>query len=368
MFARRRFHLYDHSKERHVSKAFGHQPVNRDMASPSVLPELADEIPRDLTAAPVPLEAAQEMPEGARCHARTRISVVIPTYNYAQVLTRAVRSVVSQLDDHCELLIIDDGSSDSTEQVAQALVGNNPKLRYLRKDNEGPASTRNKGVAEATGDYLIFLDADDEMAPGALALVRQHLQENPETRMVIGGYLIRSHDRTSERLPGALPTSRSDRVRGYLIDKTINLSNGACVMHRDVFAKGLYPEHFRNTEDIPVFAQVLANYPCTILGAPLAIIHRHDDSLRHTFRHSKEIGVDLVSEVFRRLDGDWQALSKAYFTQRCLSLFREAYLANDASFAKRFYRMALRHDWTAIFKLPYTRKAIRLWLGIRPRR
>ncbi|MDF3935457.1 glycosyltransferase family 2 protein [Pseudomonas citronellolis] len=308
------------------------------------------------------------MPEDTPRRAQVRISVVIPTYNYAHVLTRAMQSVVGQLDNDCELLVIDDGSTDNTEAVVQALLGGSAALRYLRKDNGGPASTRNRGVAEATGDYLIFLDADDELAPGALALVRQHLQKHPETRMVIGGYLIRSHDRTAERIPSALPDSRSDRVRGYLIDKTISLSNGACVMHRDVFTKGLYPEHFRNAEDIPVFAQALASYPCTTLAAPLAIIHRHDDSLRHTFCHSKEIGIDLVNEVFHRLDGDWQALSRAYFTQRCLSLFREAYLANDVSFAKRFYRMALQHDWTAIFKLPYTRKAIRLWLGIRPHR
>lgn len=307
------------------------------------------------------------MPEDNPHSAQPRISVVIPTYNYAHVLRRAVQSVACQLDEECELLVIDDGSTDDTPAVVRTLPEMPGKLRFLRKENGGPASARNCGVVETTGDYLIFLDADDEMAPGALAEVRAHLQAHPETRMIIGGYLTRTHNRTSERMPNPLPSSPLERVQGYLITKTINLSNGACVMHRDVFARGLYPERFRNTEDIPVFAQALANYPCTILKAPLAIIHRHDDSLRRTFYYSKEIGIDLVGEVFQRLDKNWQKLNSTYYTQRCLSLFREAYLANEEAFAKRFYRMALNHDWKVLLKLSYTRKAIRLWFGIKPR-
>lgn len=296
------------------------------------------------------------------------ISVVIPAYNYAHVLRRAVESVATQLDEHSELLIIDDGSSDATPALIEALHQQFGNFRSLRKENGGLATVRNRGIAETRGDYLIFLDADDEMTPGALRAARQHIEQYPHSRMVIGGYLAKTCDRTVERTPQALPRTPQERVRGYLIEKNINLSNGACVMHREVFERGLYPENFRNAEDIPVFAQVLASYPCTILEKPLATIHRHDDSLRHQFHYSKQIGVELVEEVFRRLDGDWQRLSKAYYTQRCLSLFREAYLTDDDLSAKHFFRMALKRNWRVIFKLSYTRKAVRLWLNAKRRK
>ena len=118
------------------------------------------------------------------------ISVVIPAYNYAATLRRAVDSVLVQLDEaSAELIVIDDGSNDGTPRVIEALLAAHPaSFRALRKENGGLASVRNRGIREARGSYLIFLDADDEMASGALALIARHITGHPETRMIIGGH------------------------------------------------------------------------------------------------------------------------------------------------------------------------------------
>lgn len=294
------------------------------------------------------------------------ISVVIPTYNYAKVLPRAVLSVLAQLEEtSAELIVIDDGSTDDTPQVLERLLNDHPgKFRVVVKENGGLSSVRNRGILEAKGQYLIFLDADDELTPAALSAIRQHLLEHPETRMVIGGHCAVWSDGTRrESLPGKLPDEPLARVRGYLLNKSLALSNGACVMHRDVFAHGNYPEQFRSAEDIPVFAQVLANYPCTVLAKPLALIHKHEDSLRHQFTHAKSVGLSLVDEVFspRRLGGEFLGLRSEFFVQRCLSLFRSAYLANEKSFAREYFRAAFRQDWRVLFKWSYLTKALRLW-------
>ncbi|WP_312960590.1 glycosyltransferase family 2 protein [Stutzerimonas nitrititolerans] len=298
----------------------------------------------------------------------TRISVIIPAYNYAQTLPRAVESVLVQLDDTvAELIVIDDGSTDDTPQVIEALLASWPgRFRALRKENGGLASVRNSGIREARGTYLVFLDADDEMAPGALEALVQHIERHPETRMVIGGHdAILSNGKRRSYTPPTLPESRLDRLRGYLLDKRFALSNGACAMHCEVFSRGGYPEQFRSAEDIPVFSQVLANYPCTVLAQPLAVIHKHDDSLRHQFSHAKAGGLALVDEVFspQRLDEEFQILKKEFAVQRCLSLFRSAYLAGDAGAAKEYFRTALRHDRRVLLNVSYARKALRLWLG-----
>lgn len=296
------------------------------------------------------------------------ISVVIPAYNYALTLPRAVESVLRQLDTAvAELIVIDDGSIDDTPQVIEALLASQPgRFRALRKENGGAASVRNRGIREARGTYLIFLDADDEMAPGALEALAQHIAQHPETRMVIGGHdAILINGKRRSYIPPALPESRLDRLRGYLLDKRIALSNGACAMHREVFARGDYPERFRSAEDIPVFSQVLAHYPCTVLSQPLAVIHKHGDSLRHQFSHAKAGGLALVDEVFspQRLGEEFQILKKEFTVQRCLSLFRSAYLAGDAGTAKEYFRTALQHDWRVLLNVSYARKALRLWLG-----
>lgn len=295
----------------------------------------------------------------------TAITIVIPAYNYAKTLGRTVRSVVPQLNDDDELLIIDDGSKDHTPQVIEALkVEFTGRFTALRKDNGGLASVRNLGIEMARHDWLIFLDADDEMAPDSMALIRAHLAENAESRMVIGGHWsVDQAGRRRQHSPDKLPQTPIQRVKSYLLDKALSISNGACVMHRSIFQAGNYPERFRNAEDIPVFAQTLAAYPVTLLPEPLAMIHKHSDSLRHDFGSSLAGGVELVDEVFKRLPAELQQLRAAFYQQRCLSLFRSACLAGDPVAAKRFYCQAVTSDWRVLLKLSYLRKAIRLWMG-----
>lgn len=300
---------------------------------------------------------------------QTSITVVIPAYNYAATLPRAVESVLGQLGPAHELMVIDDGSTDSTPAVVAELLGKHPgAFRSIRKENGGQSSVRNRGIHEARGNYLIFLDADDELAPGALAALDGHLRTHPETRMVIGGHIsVWPDGKRREHLPEDLSERPVERLRDYLFDKRIALSNGACAMHRDVFSRGNYPEAFRSAEDIPVFAQTLANYPCSVLKQPVAMIYKHHDSMRHQFKHAQAVGLGLVEEVFssQRLPASVQTLKREFLVQRCLSLFRSAYLANDAAAAKEYFQKAFSLDRRQALRWSYLKKAVRLWLMVR---
>lgn len=295
------------------------------------------------------------------------ISVVIPAYNYAKTLPRAAESVLSQLDECSELIIIDDGSTDETPLVVADLAARFPgKFRSIRQLNAGLAAVRNRGIEEAKGRYLIFLDADDEMCTNVLFLLKQHISRSPDTQFVIGGHISVFPDgRESRKMPDSLPEIPLDRVRAYLLDKTLRLSNGACAMDRAVFALGRYPERFRNAEDIPVFSQVLAGYKCSILNAPMARIYKHEDSLRHNLAYGMEIGDQLVAEVFDagRLPEPMQLLRQAFLAQRYLSLFRTCAAAGTKKAGLEFYFLALKSDWRAIFRFSYTRKALKLLFG-----
>lgn len=295
-----------------------------------------------------------------------RITIVIPAYNYAKVLPRALMSVISQRQGHHEVIVIDDGSTDATPEVLSALGHQYPgAFRVVRKNNGGLASVRNRGIVEATTPWLIFLDADDELAPGALVAIDSHIGTHPKTEMIIGAHVsIEPDGRRREHKPGVLPEDPVERVRAYLLDKRLTLANGACVMHKAVFSQSCYPERFRNAEDIPVFAQALGNHQCSLLLQPLALIHKHDDSLRHQFHFAKATGTDLVDEVFspKRLDERFGKLKHEYAVQRNLSLFRTAYLAGEYADAKLFFKAASSLDPFVWLKLSYSKKAIRLWL------
>jgi len=292
------------------------------------------------------------------------ISVVIPAYNYANTLRRAVESVLSQLDGQSELIVIDDGSTDETPEVIADLIEHFPgQFRAIRQANAGLAAVRNRGIEEASGRYLVFLDADDELCANALSLLKQHISRHPETQFVIGGHVsVFPNGRESRKMPDPLPEVPLDRVRAYLLDKTLCLSNGACAMDKAVFTLGRYPERFRNAEDIPVFAQVLAGYQCSILNAPMARIYKHDDSLRHNLTYGLQIGDQLVAEVFDagRLPESMKIFKRAFLAQRYLSLFRTCAAAGKKKAGLEFYLLALKSDWSSIFRFSYTRKALRL--------
>ncbi len=93
------------------------------------------------------------------------VSVVIPTYNRAQMVSEAVRSVLEQTFGDLEVIVVDDGSTDGTRE---ALKPHADKIRYLRQENSGVSAARNRGIAEARGSLIAFLDSDDLWLPAKL--------------------------------------------------------------------------------------------------------------------------------------------------------------------------------------------------------
>ena len=107
---------------------------------------------------------------------RPQVSVIIPTHNRASLLLRAIKSVLAQSFTDFELLIVDDGSSDDTPTVVAGL--SDPRIRSFRHSrSRGSAASRNTGIANAVGEYLAFLDDDDEFLPTKLEEQVQALEE-----------------------------------------------------------------------------------------------------------------------------------------------------------------------------------------------
>ena len=113
-----------------------------------------------------------------------RISVVIPAYNAESTIKRAVDSVINQTRVADEIIIVDDGSSDRTTQTVEDNYGS--KVRCIRQVNGGVASARNRGIRESTGNWIAFLDADDEWLPDKIAAQMNILEENPHLSWCAG--------------------------------------------------------------------------------------------------------------------------------------------------------------------------------------
>jgi hypothetical protein len=117
---------------------------------------------------------------------RPTVSVVVPAYNYARYLTECARSVLSQRDVDVTLIIVDDGSTDETPRVTAAL-SDDSRVTVLRNDpNRGHIPSVNRGLKHAGGEFVVKLDADDLLAPGALARATALLQARPSVSFVYG--------------------------------------------------------------------------------------------------------------------------------------------------------------------------------------
>ena len=127
------------------------------------------------------------------------VSVIIPCYNYAKYLPEAVNSVVNQSYSNWEIIIVNDGSTDNTIDVAHELISSNPKrkIKLISQDNSGnPAVSRNSGIAESNGKYILPLDADDILAKDALKLYVDAAGKSTSKNIVVYGWL-KTFDATS---------------------------------------------------------------------------------------------------------------------------------------------------------------------------
>jgi len=289
------------------------------------------------------------------------LSVIIPSYNHAQLLPRAVHSVLADADSRIELIVVDDGSADDTAKILKQLSSTYGKrLAFIQQSNQGPAAARNHGVQMAQGNFILPLDADDELLTEALPRLLVQLTAHPDSCFWLAAHQTVDENGKLRQYPaGNIPDNDSKRLAAWLLHKRISICHGACIFRRDWLLKNPYP-NLLSSEDLPVFARALLEPRIISLDFPLVLIHKSASSRRHNLKAAEQQGLTLVDEVFRELPNTVQSLKPRYFAQCCLSLFRTCYLAGEYSKASQFYRQALQSHWPVLFKFSYTRKALRL--------
>ena len=170
------------------------------------------------------------------------ISVIIPSFNCAEFVCKAVDSVLSQTFQDYEILVIDDGSSDNTGSVLEQYFSE-PRLRYIRQENRGLPGARNAGARLSQAEYLAFLDADDELAPNALELMKSALDSSGASWCLIDILKVKADGNEIRRTE--IPSG--NLFYGILQDDFI--CRGMFFRRQDFFDVGMYDESMRNRED-----------------------------------------------------------------------------------------------------------------------
>ena len=108
-----------------------------------------------------------------------KISVIVPIYNAEKYIARCLDSILMQEDSNIELILINDGSTDKSEEIVKTYLGKyKSSIKYMKKENSGVANTRNVGLEKATGDYIIFVDADDYIDKNLFKSLEPYMEQN----------------------------------------------------------------------------------------------------------------------------------------------------------------------------------------------
>ncbi len=263
-------------------------------------------------------------------------SVVIPVFNREDLIQLSVASVLRQSFGDFELILVDDGSTDRSAEVAKKMA---PHARLLRIPNSGPALARNAGIRSATGDFVAFLDSDDIWYEDTLAIFRKVIEETNGTIFIAGRLLnvwgnrpaVDSKSRVSPVLIDSYPNFLSARIN-ILVDFGLT---SVAVDRKTLLQAGMFSAWRTNYEDMDMWLRLANSGPFAFVQSPPLVIR---------INHGQNVSQDLAKSYhgITNIASSWQ---------------NREYHSETATQVSRLFEGALRNllgkihpkDWWVLF-------------------
>jgi hypothetical protein len=253
------------------------------------------------------------------------VSVLTPAFDVARFIGAALDSVLAQTTRDWEMVVVDDGSQDGTAAVVSSR--RDPRIRLIRQENAGVSAARNRAIAAARGEAILFLDADDWLAPDALARLSAALHAAPEAVGAYGAFAFVAEDAgpgdpPSRRKTGPFP---GGDILGRLLVENLFANGGHLLLRRDAVKRaGPFLSHVRYGEDWEYWIRLALQGPFAVVpGAePLLFVRQRSGSAYNrmardpaAFRPAMQaifgnpalverLGADRVDALRRRADAE----------------------------------------------------------------
>jgi len=243
------------------------------------------------------------------------VSVVVPTYNRGWIINEAIDSVLSQDRDGFELIVVDDGSTDNTQEIVSSY---RDRIKVIKQENKGVSAARNKGIVSSSGTHIAFLDSDDLWLPGKLETQLDFFRSNPDALICQTEEIwVRNGRRVN-------PGKRHKKVSGFFFEKSLELcmvSPSAVMMKRDLFnMSGLFDETLPACEDYDMWLRINCRYQIHLIDIPL-IVKRggHKDQLSRMHSLDK-YRIQSIKKLLEGdlLSGDQRKLAVKVMTGKCI--------------------------------------------------
>lgn len=285
-----------------------------------------------------------------------QVSVIIPTYNSAQYLDAAVKSVLEQTFTDYEILIIDDGSTDKTEEVIKQF---GDSVRYIRQKNQGVSVARNLGIKESVGKYVAFLDADDVWLPAKLEKQILALEKAHDSKVCYTEYISVSDDMKPTEL-------KRLRTNGSVLNDLLLRGNvvgppSALMCERVLFEKlGGFDSNLSLCADWEMWFRLSLATDLFFLKEPLVKYRLHDSNMSKNVKLLEEDTVRLLEKSFaiKSLPNKLKTKRKEAFAYHYIVLAKSYFRAGQYA---DFLRCVVRSISWDVTQIGHLRSSARIY-------
>lgn len=265
------------------------------------------------------------------------ISIITPTYNRAILVQQTIRSIQAQTYTDWELILVDDGSTDNTDEALRPFLADK-RIRYFKKSNTGQADSLNTGVAQATGDFIVFLDSDDEAYPTWLQTVYSNLKE--DTGLLSVGAMRKYPD-------GSMIEEGMNVFRFFRKTFHLKFTCGSLFIRRSVFNDiGGYDTSLRSNIQTDLGYRLLAYLEnaalkTVVVNEYLVQINVHEgDRIRTNWKRRREGGIRFIEKHYDFIyEHDRREIANIYST-----IAYSSYKLHKRNESVRFLLKAIRHN------------------------
>jgi glycosyltransferase involved in cell wall biosynthesis len=286
-----------------------------------------------------------------------KVSVIIPAYNAMEYLPKTLESVLKQTFTDCELLIINDGSSDSILEWAAGLT--EPRVKLISQLNQGVAVARNTGIAHAQGEYLAFLDADDLWEPTKLEKQVRCLENNPAVGLIYTWTAL--IDQSGKPTGRVFASHLEGNVWEHMIQNDAVCNGSSAMVRRCCFdTVGLFDQNVAPAEDYEMWIRIAARYPFAAIKEPLTLYRQHPHNATKNDQRMLQSLHKVIEKTFQSIPLDLLYLRNRAYANL---FFGFAWLAVDqGDYKKAIYlrQQALLHHP----QVRFSERCLRLNLAI----
>jgi glycosyltransferase involved in cell wall biosynthesis len=272
-----------------------------------------------------------------------KVSIVIPAYNAMTYLPATLASVFQQTFSDFEVLLVNDGSTDSIQTwVAQTV--HDPRVKLISQVNQGLSAARNTGITHSRSEYIAFLDADDLWHPTKLEQQVPWLDAHPDVGLIYNWTaLIDSTGTPTGRVLGS-------EIQGNVLPEMLQRNIIDCpsvIVRRQCFDRvGLFDCVLRSVEDWDMWIRIAAVYPFAVTPLPLVYYRQHPSNMSKNWRVMEQSFQQVITKAFASVPPELQVLKPKSLGSAYLVLAWKALQSQDrdCQLASQFQKQAIAHN------------------------